>query len=225
MSGSPCARPPFLGLPGTAGAAPRDRRRDRARARERLVPPRRRDRGVRGRVGRRTVAARECVGLGNGLDALRLRARSLRHGPGDEVIVPVEHLHRHMAGRHAVGATARSRRVGSRDVRPGRHAASAITSRTARDRAGRTSTASPRTSTRAARRVVDRHGLRVSRMRPRPTARALRGSPSVARGPRRLELLPRQEPRGTRRRRGGHHGRSAISPTACGACCATTARG
>ena len=42
--------------------------------------------------------ADHCVGVANGLDALQLALRAMASAPGDEVIVPSQHLHRHLAG-------------------------------------------------------------------------------------------------------------------------------
>ena len=46
--------------------------------------------------------AQHCVGVANGLDALHLALRAMDVGPGDEVIVPQQHLYCYMAGGKSV---------------------------------------------------------------------------------------------------------------------------
>ena len=137
--------------------------------------------------------AAHCVGVGNGLDALRSRCARSASAPGDEVIVPAQHLHRHLARRQRVGAR-RCRSSPRRPcTRPGR-AEAAITARTRAivpvhlygqpGRPGRAASASPpaRPGGPRGRRAGARRALPGQ---PRRRARRRRG----------LELLPRQEPR------------------------------
>ena len=96
----------------------------------------------------RYCGAAHCVGVGNGLDALTLVLRALGIGAGDEVIVPVQHLHRHLARGEPRAAPRRCRWSPTRDLqhRPGAHRGGA--SRRARGPSCRcTCTASPPTWT------------------------------------------------------------------------------